>query len=189
MFLTPSQLPEGKKSVWKECQAYTVQMIELSMPTNTNTSQHHYSCRVTWYQVTSIHYLYQVTIEPWLTGYSQTDHNEQLKRNFMSFSSHKLTICSHGIVNSQTETAIWDRCKYCSRLEVRNDIFSEENSKYLSLHVGAGLGHEPTHYELKVPTSGVFCQRLESRLFRTQNEGPTFEHWIPYIKARVHFIN
>ena len=124
VFLTPSQLPEGKKSVWKECQAYTVQMIELSMPTNTNTSQHHYSCRVTWYQVTSIHYLYQVTTEPWLTGYSQTDHNEQLKRNFMSFSSHKLTICTHGIVNSQTETAIWDRCKYCSRFEVRNDIFS-----------------------------------------------------------------
>ena len=35
-----SRLAGGKKSVWKECQAYSVQMIELSLPTNTATCQH-----------------------------------------------------------------------------------------------------------------------------------------------------
>ena len=36
------------------------------------------------------------------------------------------------------------------------------------------VGHEPTHYERKVPTIGEFCQRLESRLFKTYNTREAF---------------
>ena len=55
----------------------------------------------------------------------------------------------------------------CLRFKLDFQLTGEGKSKYFSLHVG----HEPTHYERKVPTIGVFCQRLESRLFRTNNEG------------------
>ena len=37
------------------------------------------------------------------------------------------------------------------------------------------VGHEPTHYERKVPTIGEFCQRLESRLFKTYNTREAFK--------------
>ena len=37
------------------------------------------------------------------------------------------------------------------------------------------VGHEPTHYERKVPTIGEFCQRLESRLFKTYNMREAFK--------------
>ena len=37
------------------------------------------------------------------------------------------------------------------------------------------VGHEPTHYERKVPTIGEFCQRLESRLFKTHNTREAFK--------------
>ena len=37
------------------------------------------------------------------------------------------------------------------------------------------VGHQPTHYERKVPTIGEFCQRLESRLFKTYNTREAFK--------------
>ena len=48
------------------------------------------------------------------------------------------------------------------------------------------VGHEPTHYERKVPTIGEFCQRLESRLFKTYNTREAFKT-MPFAKVILMF--